>query len=370
MNLKDPSSSAVARKPKHQELFERLRAAIHDGQYAPGDRLPTEAELVEHFNVSRTTVNRALRDLQNEGMLTRRRGSGTYIPNSKRDAVSTAMWFLLPTLEDGSLFLTVQRVLAREAESLGWSMSVRELPPDMDKREASGIVDSMVNRGADGLFYLPHAVNGPPGQLNTAVIEAFENRTDAPLVLLDRDIVSFPQRSPYDLVSSDNQRGGHLIADHLISRGCHRIIFLLDEDDMPSSSARFEGYRLAMQQHGKGPAVSVSGDPDSREFVQSIMRDHKPDGIICDSDYDAARVMRQLLNMGTCIPDDVRLAGFDDTPTAALLPVPLTTVRQNVQGIVSWAITIMASRIDGPDQPACRALIDCELVVRESTGKP
>ena len=370
MNLKDPSNSVLARKPKHQEVFERLRAAIRSGEYSPGDRLPTEAEFIQHFSVSRTTVNRALRDLQNEGILTRRRGSGTYIPKDKRDAARTAMWFMLPPLEVGSLFSVVQRILVREAETLGWSISVRELSPAIDKREAKGVVDDMIDRGADGLFYLPHAVTGPPGELNRAVIEAFENRTNAPLILLDRDILSFPQRSTYDLVCSDNQRGGHLITDHLLERGCSRIIFFLGSHDMPSSSARLAGFRLAMQQKGMGSAISVSGDPDSREFVQGVMRDHQPDGIICDNDYDAARVMRQLLNIGARIPDDVSLAGFDDTPTAALLPVPLTTVRQNVQGVASWAITLMANRIDKPDQPACRALIDCELVMRESTGKP
>ena len=129
MNLRQPSNSAPARKPKHQEVFESLRTAIRSGEYSPGDRLPTEAQLVQYFSVSRTTVNRALRDLQRAGVLMRRRGSGTYVPKANRDAVRTAMWFMLPPLEAGSLFFEVQRILVREAESLGWSVSVSELSP-------------------------------------------------------------------------------------------------------------------------------------------------------------------------------------------------------------------------------------------------
>jgi GntR family transcriptional regulator, histidine utilization repressor len=45
----------------------------------PGDRLPSEAELVASFGVSRMTANRALRELQAEGIVTRRAGAGSFI---------------------------------------------------------------------------------------------------------------------------------------------------------------------------------------------------------------------------------------------------------------------------------------------------
>lgn len=53
--------------------------AIKTGALCPGDRLPSEAELVARFGVSRMTVNRALRELQSAGILTRRAGSGSFV---------------------------------------------------------------------------------------------------------------------------------------------------------------------------------------------------------------------------------------------------------------------------------------------------
>jgi GntR family histidine utilization transcriptional repressor len=57
--------------------------AIRDGKLRPGDRVPSEAELVARFGVSRMTANRALRELQNAGVLVRRAGSGSFIAEPK-----------------------------------------------------------------------------------------------------------------------------------------------------------------------------------------------------------------------------------------------------------------------------------------------
>jgi DNA-binding GntR family transcriptional regulator len=68
----------LARKPRYQELAEELRAEIRRGDYRP-DGFPTEGELCKRYSVSRFTVREALRALQAEGLIARRRGSGTVI---------------------------------------------------------------------------------------------------------------------------------------------------------------------------------------------------------------------------------------------------------------------------------------------------
>lgn len=64
-------------------LQEQLRAdlsrKIEDGIYKPGDRLPSESELVEAYGVSRVTVRAALGMLVDEGVLVKRRGKGTFV---------------------------------------------------------------------------------------------------------------------------------------------------------------------------------------------------------------------------------------------------------------------------------------------------
>lgn len=58
---------------------QELRKAIMAGEFLPGSQLPTEAELIEMLKVSRTTVREALRSLENEGLVLRRHGVGTFV---------------------------------------------------------------------------------------------------------------------------------------------------------------------------------------------------------------------------------------------------------------------------------------------------
>jgi DNA-binding GntR family transcriptional regulator len=64
---------------KHHEIYRTLTREILDGQYDAIQRLPSEAQLVRRFGVSRPTVARALRDLQSEGVIERRVGSGSFL---------------------------------------------------------------------------------------------------------------------------------------------------------------------------------------------------------------------------------------------------------------------------------------------------
>jgi len=74
-----------------------------------------------------------------------------------------------------------------------------------------------------------------------------------------------------------------------------------------------------------------------------------------------------LMNAGISIPSQIKLAGFDDTPTASLLTVPLTTVRQPAGAIALRAMSVMNDRIAHPQLPPVHVAVHCELVVRDST---
>jgi len=67
------------RKPRYQQVADDLRAAITRGDFPAPDAFPTETELCARYSVSRFTVREALRALQTEGLISRRRGSGTII---------------------------------------------------------------------------------------------------------------------------------------------------------------------------------------------------------------------------------------------------------------------------------------------------
>ena len=66
-------------KPRYQQLKDRIIARISRGDLKPGDRVPTENELVDSSNVSRMTANRALRELTDEGYVRRIAGRGSFV---------------------------------------------------------------------------------------------------------------------------------------------------------------------------------------------------------------------------------------------------------------------------------------------------
>ncbi len=94
----------------------------------------------------------------------------------------------------------------------------------------------------------------------------------------------------------------------------------------------------------------------------------RPDAIVCANDRLAAEVMRLLRGWNRRIPADVMLAGIDDTPYAAFLPSPLTTIRQPCRDIGRAALHAMLDRLAHPDLPPRQILLAGQLVVRESSG--
>ncbi|MDQ2756350.1 MAG: GntR family transcriptional regulator [Actinomycetota bacterium] len=61
------------------QLADALRKRIRSGEWAPGERLPTEAELVTRYGVSRATVRQSIKDLEGQGLVIVRRGLGTFM---------------------------------------------------------------------------------------------------------------------------------------------------------------------------------------------------------------------------------------------------------------------------------------------------
>jgi len=74
-----PAATTSARTLPYEEVKTSLRERIAAGGWQPGVRLPSERELVQQFGCARMTVQRALRELEDEGLIERRQGSGSYV---------------------------------------------------------------------------------------------------------------------------------------------------------------------------------------------------------------------------------------------------------------------------------------------------
>jgi DNA-binding LacI/PurR family transcriptional regulator len=351
-------------KPKHRQLYDELQKAIRGGSFSPGQRLPTELELMQQYKVSRTTVTRTLRDLESQGVVWRRRGSGSYVSQPKEKA-HEPLGVLVHGMEAGSIFVGVYEGLVRAADRLGRAVQLVHLNGADAAAETLDSAKRMIERGVRGVFYLPYGITGEGRNINQQVTDLMVT-SSVPLVLLDRDIVEFPQRSAFDLVGVDNFLGGYLLGQHFVEIGCRRTLFFCENVRFSSARARWMGYRAAMEANKLEPQAADE-DPFSASVVLAAVKRFKPDGIICDNDRHAAMLMRHLIQAGFSIPKQIKLAGFDDTPTASLLTVPLTTVRQPAAAIGARAMSVMHDRITQPWLPPAQVSVECDLIAREST---
>ena len=77
------SQPRSAPAPFYEKVKQAISEKIHSGVWRPHDRIPSEAELVAQFGFSRMTINRALRELTDEGRLVRLQGVGTFVAEPK-----------------------------------------------------------------------------------------------------------------------------------------------------------------------------------------------------------------------------------------------------------------------------------------------
>jgi GntR family transcriptional regulator len=122
--------------PLYFQLKGVLEREIVAARWEEGGRLPSEGEICDHFNISRSTVRQALGLLENEGMITRHKGRGTFVSDS-----STKSWLLQAP---GGFFHDEVDRLGRPVTSRLLRAEVERLPPWA--AEALGLGD-----GADGV---------------------------------------------------------------------------------------------------------------------------------------------------------------------------------------------------------------------------
>jgi DNA-binding LacI/PurR family transcriptional regulator len=360
-------SSQQKRTPKHLQIREELLRTITGGAYKDGQRIPSEVELAKRFGVSRPTVARALRDLEQDGFVQRRAGAGTYILSAKRE---THYVFGLLIREVGEIFEPICQGLAQAGEGTRHELIWGNLPRNLPREEqAAELCKQYVERKVSGVFWAPLELTEQKDEINPRIAEAFD-RAGIPVVLLDRDMYAPPRRSNYDLVGIDNHRAGYVITEHVLNLGCRRVVFTAQLNSAPTVDARIEGYRDALLSRGiaADPEYIQQGNPEDSTFVQRILEHTRPQAIVCANDYTAACLMRTLSRLGVGIPTDVRIVGIDDVLYASLLHPPLTTLHQPCQDIGAAALDAMLQRIKHPGMPARDISLAFSLVVRQSCG--
>lgn len=357
-------------QPKYRQIYEALAQDIRQGKTKPGQKLPSEAALVKRFDASRITVTRALRDLQQAGLVERVAGSGTYVRSTKSNrSKGLTFGLIIPDLGETEIFEPVcQGIAAADPESEHALLWGQANPGRMTKEEqALTLCRQYISRDVAGVFFAPIEGGDSAEQANTAVLKLLR-RAGIPVVLLDRrpDSPSEPFRA--DLAGIDNQRAGFLATNHLVARGLRHIAFIAKRQSAATVALRAAGYRQALNAAGmKFKSGDIFRFDQAQEMCRSLIESNV-EGCVCVNDRIAGELMHALLKHGISIPADFRMVGIDDVNYATLLPVPLTTVRQPCSEIGRAALKLMLERIERPAMPARDVLLDCTLIVRQSCG--
>jgi LacI family transcriptional regulator len=362
-------------KPKHHAISTHLQTEIAAGHYAEGARLPSEVQLVKQFNVSRPTVARALRDLEAKGLIERRAGSGTFVrTNQQRNSQSRILGLLVPGLATTEIFQIICGEIASLARvneyGLLWGGSSNpRADTDASLKHAEELCKQFIERKISGVFFAPAELQSGQEEANSRLAESLRE-AGIPVVLIDRDLLDFPKRSDFDLVGIDNMAGGYMVAEHLIKLGCRRIFFVARPLSAATVDARIAGVREAIVRNRieLDPGWIRYGDPAEMKFVRSLVAARQADAFICANDDTAAVLMRSLESQGMRVPNDVRVAGFDDVKYATLVSTPLTTIHQPCREIAVIAYRTMMERLAEPTLPTRSLTLTPRLVVRESCG--
>ncbi len=357
--------------PKYRTLFESLKSDIASGRYKPGQKLPSEAALVNKSGASRITVSRAVRELQNANLVDRIAGSGTYVRDLDRAGRAHLFGLLIPDLGETEIFEPICQGIANAPEAAGHALLWGHADRHASKAEqAWRLCRQYISRKVSGVFFAPLEFESDAEKVNRRILTALK-QSEIAVVLLDRRNSKSPERNRPDLVGINNHRAGYIATEHLIKMGCGKIGFLGYHGAASTIADRIAGYSEAILEHGLRPITESTNVDQGKEPASSWT--HKPklkslDAFVCVNDRIAGQLMHVFLARNVRVPEDIRLVGIDDVSYASLLPVPLTTVRQPTREIGEAALRTMLDRIRTPRAPARDILLDGELVIRKSCG--
>jgi DNA-binding LacI/PurR family transcriptional regulator len=167
----------------------------------------------------------------------------------------------------------------------------------------------------------------------------------------------------------DERSGAHVATRHLLDLG-HRTVHHLA---IPDESQRGVGWAEALRGAGREvpEALNASWLPSSGyEAGRRLGLRTDVTAVLAGNDDLAVGLIRGLFDAGRRVPEDVSVIGFDDQPFTAFLRPALTTVRQNFPEMGRTAVALLREQFDTSGVARQRAVLDTELVLRESTAPP
>lgn len=222
----------------------------------------------------------------------------------------------------------------------------------------------LVRAGLDGVLLAPPACDQPEV-----------------LDILDGQKLPYARITPHrDLdrgiaVTMDESAAGRDIASHLLALGHRRIAIIMGDPSHAASAARMAGYRQAFAAADVpiDEGLILSGDftyaTGHRAALQLLERDPVPTAILAQNDDMAVAAMAAARELGLSVPDDVSVAGFDNSEISRTAWPQVTTVHQPVREMAWEATDLLLEALEKGHVTSSRQNHRHEILVRGSTRR-
>ena len=343
---------------KTTRVREYLLSLIAQKQYDEDGRLPTERELCERFGISRVPVNAALSELVSEGVITRVKGSGSFVQfGEEAGSASRIIPFVVSEQKSSSRFLESIRGAETYLKARNHYLTIRYCAENPNAERDT--VAALMADGLRSVILSPHTMGNQNCMYYYSLI-----RKGLHITFLDL----LPNGLSANLVACDHTMGGYLAVRHLLDNGYTRIAALYNDSSVASVYERLQGYIYALQEAGLPvrPEYFCSfcsdsyiyplhnphtvGNPDKESFAETIDRilcylralPEPPDAIFCSNDVAAINVYTLCQQRHIAVPEELAIIGFDDLPETAVMG--LSTMEQPFYDIGYHAARLCLSR--------------------------
>ncbi|MBQ9300740.1 MAG: GntR family transcriptional regulator [Clostridia bacterium] len=336
---------------RYLEIKAKLRELVIS--LPPGARLPSRTILVKRLQTTRTTLDKAFADLEKEGVIISRKGSGTYAADPLAGTLPQAEnWgVMVPSISE-SIYSGMIRGIERFTEARGINIVV--CGSDKSKEQQSYNIFRLMNSVVCGFIIVP--------VVSTSIEETYNTyqhliSSRIPFVFCNRPVegINVPA------VVSNDFYGGYMATKHLIERGYRHIAYIARHRHSTSIN-RYQGYASALQENGLTPdsaLVMMEGGQNDEELYLSCHRllssDVPVDAIFCFNDYTALVVYRCIRDLGKRVSEDIGVIGYDSIEEGRLVEPQLTSVNYKSHEIGYKAAELLWSMLHGegeqPDFP-------------------
>lgn len=199
--------------------------------------------------------------------------------------------------------------------------------------------------------------------------DSLRNRMRIPFLVVDG---YSKETKRYSDLGIDNENGGFLAGDYLISMG-HTSVMFLSDNDLSGDHERYVGLQKAFMQHhlpmteGHFKMLPIDREERIACFAGLIQEIGRFSAAFCASDLYAIEFMNYCTDAGIAIPEEFSIIGFDDIPTAEYVRPRLTTIRQDIDERAATAVKMLDELIAHKSLPR-KQILPVSLVIRDSVA--